>query len=349
MRKRKISVFSILLTLLLAMGLLAGCGNNQAQQGAAADKPESGQTAEQGDTAKEEEEKPEEEPQPESDPEEEPLPESDPEEELAPVSLAGAWDNDQEELSMVFERDGSVTMGGPGEVLELIYEWDGENLTILLPEGGEVAVGIMDAEGDLLLEDFAGYFYRVGSAGYITGEPDDGASNYYLDLDETAWEVDDVIFQFYSDGVVIMDDDYIGSYTWDGQYGEIELDGETADIMFDGDDFWITGEDGSYYAFSYYGEADVSIRGDIGWDVLNGDYDNDEEDISIVFYSDGTFTISNLYEEVDGYYSLNSDGELYLANDEYEDEGTYDFSDDTFVLDDLDGYFYRVEEAWYTP
>ena len=67
------------------------------------------------------------------------------------------------------------------------------------------------------------------------------------------------------------------------------------------------------------------------------------------FYLDETFTLSDVYDSVDGEYELGGDGSLYLETEDYTWYGYYDTSDDTFELDDMDDYFYRVSEPEYVP
>ena len=169
-----------------------------------------------------------------------------------------------------------------------------------------------------------------------------------LEIEDTAWEVDGDEYHFFDDGTMTIDGLYFGTYTWDGQTGEIEIDGTTAFIMQDEDGFFIEGEDNTFYGFSYVGNADYGLA-QIETYYISGDYDNDEEDISVILYTDGTFTMSDLYESVEGEYTLYEDGDMFFETDSEIVRGTYDASDDTFVIEGLDGYFYCVTEAFYTP
>ena len=78
-------------------------------------------------------------------------------------------------------------------------------------------------------------------------------------------------------------------------------------MVYDEDGFFIEGNDGIYHEFVDIGEADINLLvengyydddddddddDDGGWG-LAGAYDNDDEEMSIVFYSDGTVVMSD--------------------------------------------------------
>ena len=254
---------------------------------------------------------------------------------LAETDLAGAWDDDYDELSLVFDGEGGVVLSDEWESVDLIYEWDGENLTIADVDGEAYLVGLMDAEGDLVFEELEGYFYRVDEAYYI---PELGWDGY--SLPGTEWELEGSVFDFSWDGSILMDGEYVGAYYWDGeQTAEMYVDEAVVPLIMDESGIHFEDEDGEIWSFTYLG----------GITLMNGAYDNDGEEISIVFYLDETFTLSDIYDSVDGEYELGGDGSLYLETEDYTWYGHYDTSDDTFELDDMDDYFYRVSEPYYTP
>ena len=81
-----------------------------------------------------------------------------------------------------------------------------------------------------------------------------------------------------------------------------------------------------------------------------GAYDNDELGMSIVFSDDGTCVVSDFDMSYEAEFEMDGD-ELTIKNDDLgmEVTGTYDADEDTFTIDDNDGEFYYVDEAWYTP
>ena len=79
-----------------------------------------------------------------------------------------------------------------------------------------------------------------------------------------------------------------------------------------------------------------------------GAYDNDDIAVSIVFYEDGTCVISDFDSADEAELKMDGD-ELTIEMDGMAAPGTYDADEDTFTLEDNDGEFYYVGEAWYTP
>lgn len=70
--------------------------------------------------------------------------------------------------------------------------------------------GSLIVDGDIV-------FVRVEAISYYPADPGDyGDEPVPYDLADSAWEVDGVIFDFYSDGTVIADLGSVGSYDWDG-------------------------------------------------------------------------------------------------------------------------------------
>ena len=164
--------------------------------------------------------------------------------------------------------------------------------------------------------------------------------------------------------VVVVDTGYILTYSWDGSYGEISGGGSSLEMIYDEDGFFIEGNDGIYHEFVDIGEADINLLvengyydddddddddDDGGWG-LAGTYDHDDAETSIVFYADGTCAVTNLYDAVEGYYSLDDSNNLYIELDNGESaSGWYDASDDTFSLENMDGWFHYTGSAGYAP
>ena len=179
-----------------------------------------------------------------------------------------------------------------------------------------------------------------------------------LELAGTAWESEGTAYHFFEDGVVVVDTGYTLSYTWDGNHGEISDGGITAELIYDEDGLFLEGEDEQFYELTRVGEADLTLlldeEDDSSDDVddgeeLGGAYDNDNEEMSIVFHSDGTCTITSASQQVEGSYTLDANDNLYIETDTDSAEGWYDSSDDTFSLEGLSGWFYYVGSAGYTP
>ena len=208
-------------------------------------------------------------------------------------------------------------------------------------------------------------FTYVGDADpSLLGEGDDSSDDTFsdtIDLVGTAWEMVDGELQlhFFTDGDVATNDGGVISYTWDGSYGEISEGSTALGMIYDEDGFFVEMNDGIYHEFTYIGEADINLLvengyyddddDDDGGEELFGTYDNDDEEMSICFYSDGTCTISTTSFEFDGYYEVDSNGNLYIDTGDELLGGYYDSSDDTFALEDMSGWFYYTGSAGYTP
>ena len=285
------------------------------------------------------------------------------------LELAGtAWES--EGTAYHFFEDGVVVVD-TGYTLS--YTWDGNHGEI--SDGGITAELIYDEDG-LFLEGEDEQFYeltRVGEAdaSLLDGgdDSDDDSDNDSennaadsssdtIDLVGTAWELDGNSLHFFTNGTVATSDGGILSYTWDGSSGAI-TDGTTSmEMVYDEDGFFVEMNDGDLYAFTYAGEADLTLlldeEDDSSDDVddgeeLGGAYDNDNEEMSIVFHSDGTCTITSASQQVEGSYTLDANDNLYIETDTDSAEGWYDSSDDTFSLEGLDGWFYYTGSAGYTP
>ena len=271
-----------------------------------------------------------------------------------PVSLVGGWDSDDYELSLVFYEDGTMEMSESLGCDTMNYEWDGETLTV--DYDGEILEGFLNDDGNLVLDGDV-VFVRVEEISYY---PSEDSEPIPFDITDTAWDAGGTIYNFYSDGTLIIDGEYLGNYDWDGYSGTLYIDGSSTSISYDGEDLYIAGEDGELYLMDYYSAADYDLydgmagdgdddSDDEGGYSLAGAYDNDDEEMSIVFYSDGTVVMSDFEFSDEGTYTVDGDYILMEFEGQFPYEAYYDSSDDSFQVDGLDGWFYYVDEAWYTP
>ena len=277
------------------------------------------------------------------------------------MEIAGdAWEADGTVYH--FFEDG-VAYVDTGFVLS--YSWDGSYGEIT---DGEFTVAIGCDEDGFYMEGEDGELYELTYVGEadasLLGEGDDSSDDTFsdtIDLVGTAWEVADGEFQFhfFTNGDAATNDGGLLSYTWDGSSGEISSGGVSLGMVYDEDGFFIEGNDGIYHEFVDIGEADINLLvengyyddddDDDGGEELAGTYDNDDEEMSICFNSDGTCTISTTSFEFDGYYEVDSNGNLYIDTGDELLGGYYDSSDDTFALEDMSGWFYYTGSAGYTP
>ena len=327
MKKKFYSIFALILSIVLSLSLLSGCGG----------KDNSGDQSDAGDTG-----------------------------DALTMEIAGdAWEVDG---TVYHFFEGGVVVVDTGYILT--YSWDGSYGEIT--DGGITAAMIYDEDGFFLEgEDELFYpFTYVGDADpSLLGEGDDSSDDTFsdtIDLVGTAWEVADGEFQFhfFTNGDAATNDGGLLSYTWDGSSGEISGGGVSLGMVYDEDGFFIEGNDGIYHEFVDIGEADINLLvengyydddddddddDDGGWG-LAGAYDHDDAETSIVFYADGTCAVTNLYDAVEGYYSLDDSNNLYIELDNGESaSGWYDASDDTFSLENMDGWFHYTGSAGYTP
>ena len=270
------------------------------------------------------------------------------------VSLVGGWDSEDYETSLVFYEDGTMEISEYLGYDTMTYEWDGETLTV--DYDGEILEGFLDDDGNLVLDGDA-VFVRVEDISYY---PSEDSESVRLDMTDTAWEAEGIIYNFYSDGTLIIDGEYLGNYDWDGYSGTLYIDGSSTTISYDGEDIYIAGEDGELYLMDYYSAADYDLYDEMvggddngdeddGGEELAGAYDNDDEEMSIVFYSDGTVVMSDFEFSDEGTYTVDGDYILMEFEGQFPYEAYYDSSNDSFQVDGLDGWFYYVDEAWYTP
>lgn len=270
------------------------------------------------------------------------------------VSLVGGWDSEDYETSLVFYEDGTMEISESLGYATMTYEWDGETLTV--DYDGDILEGFLDDDGNLVLDGDA-VFVRVEEISYY---PSEDSEPIRLDMTDTAWEAEGNIYNFYSDGTLIIDGEYLGNYDWDGYSGTLYIDGSSTSISYDGEDIYIAGEDGELYLMDYYSAADYDLYDEMvggddngdeddGGEELAGAYDNDDEEMSIVFYSDGTVVMSDFEFSDEGTYTVDGDYILMEFEGQFPYEAYYDSSNDSFQVDGLDGWFYYVDEAWYTP
>ena len=314
MKKKFYSIFALILSIVLSLSLLSGCGG----------KDNSGDQSDAGDTG-----------------------------DALTMEIAGdAWEVDG---TVYHFFEGGVVVVDTGYILT--YSWDGSYGEIT--DGGITAAMIYDEDGFFLEgEDELFYpFTYVGDADPSLLDDGDDEFTDTIDLVGTAWEMVDGELQlhFFTDGDVATNDGGVISYTWDGSYGEISEGSTALGMIYDEDGFFVEMNDGIYHEFTYIGEADINLlmENDGGYDdegeELAGTYDNDDEEMSICFNSDGTCTISTTSFEFDGYYEVDSNGNLYIDTGDELLGGYYDSSDDTFALEDMSGWFYYTGSAGYTP
>lgn len=270
--------------------------------------------------------------------------------------LEGDWVHSSGNLMLTFDGRSSVTFqelqeGGISSSSTGWYSYDGETVTVDLSSG--VSEGYIDGEGDLIIEiQGEGGWYTQGDSSQLS-YPDITGPEAEL-VDEWINSSTGDLVEFRSDGSVVYSiDGSVGassSFTFDGEAvtfsdytGYIDGDG---DLIVDGLDGWFSRSGSSASEYSSdddYSSSDSSY-------ALEGAYDNDEMSYSIVFYSDGTFTLSSMEDSVECTYTLYDDGTLYIyIPGEGETEGQYDFSENRVYIDGMSGYFEEVSEAWYTP
>ena len=265
--------------------------------------------------------------------------------------LEGDWIHTSGNRMLTFDGSGSLTFqemyeGGSSSSSSGWYSYDGETVTVDTSAG--ISEGYIDDEGDLIIEiDGEGGWYSRGDSSQLTYPDITGPEAEMVGY----WRNDTTgdYVEFTSDGSVVYSIGggigFASPFTFDGETvtfsdytGYIDGDG---DLIVEGLDGWFSRTESS----SSGGESD---SGDSSYS-LGGAYDNDEAEVSIVFYSDGTVTISDFNTAQDGIYTvdgsyvwLEMDGTIYY-------EGYYDASSDIFTLDGLVGEFYAVDDAWYTP
>lgn len=268
--------------------------------------------------------------------------------------LEGDWIHSSSNLMLSFDGRASVTFqdmtDGGGYAGSGWYSYDGETVTVDLSEG--IFEGYIDRDGDLIIEirGEGGWYSRGDSSELrypdVTG-PEAELVGYWKN-DSTG----DYI-EFCSDGSVVYSIDggigFSSPFTFDGEtvtFGRFTgyMD-SIGDIVLDGVDHW--------FSLSEQEEEDGDEDYDDGYDddgyTLGGAYDNDDAEMSMVFYTDGTATVSDFYSSESATYTVDGDYLVVEFDSGGYYEAYYDSSDDTFQVDGLDGWFYYVGDAWYTP
>ena len=265
--------------------------------------------------------------------------------------LEGDWIHSSGNRMLTFDGSGSVTFhetfeGGSSSSSSGWYSYDGQTVTVDTSAG--IAEGYIDSMGDLIIEiDGEGGWYSPGDSSQLT-YPDITGPEAEL-VGEWANSSTGDSVEFTSDGSVV--------YAIGGSFGvasPFTFDGETVTFSdytgyIDGDgDLIVEGLDGWFSRTESSSSGGESDSGDSSYS-LGGAYDNDDAEVSIVFYSDGTVTISDYNTAQDGIYTVDGDYIYMEMEGAIPYEGWYDASDDTFTVDGLLGEFYAVYDAWYTP
>ena len=265
--------------------------------------------------------------------------------------LEGDWIHTSGNRMLTFDGSGSLTFqemyeGGSSSSSSGWYSYDGETVTVDTSAG--ISEGYIDSEGDLIIEiDGEGGWYSRGDSSQLTYPDITGPEAEMVGY----WRNDTTgdYVEFTSDGSVVYSIGggigFASPFTFDGETvtfsdytGYIDGDG---DLIVEGLDGWFSRTESS----SSGGESD---SGDSSYS-LGGAYDNDDAEVSIVFYSDGTVTISDYNTAQDGIYTVDGSYVWLEMEGTVQYEGYYDASRDIFTLDGLLGEFYAVYDAWYTP
>lgn len=269
--------------------------------------------------------------------------------------LEGDWIHTSGNRMLTFDGSGSLTFqemyeGGSSSSSSGWYSYDGETVTVDTSAG--ISEGYIDDEGDLIIEiDGEGGWYSRGDSSQLTYPDITGPEAEMVGQWVNSYTGDSV--EFTRDGSVV--------YSIGGGFGvasPFTFDGETVtfsdytgyidaagDLIVEGLDGWFSrtnspGDDGG---------SDDNDDGGSGVYSLGGAYDNDEAEVSIVFYSDGTITISDFDTTQDGIYTVDGSYVWLEMEGTVQYEGYYDPFADIFTLDGLDGEFYAVDDPWYTP
>ena len=269
--------------------------------------------------------------------------------------LEGDWIHSSGNRMLTFDGRGSVTFqetyeGGSSSSSSGWYSYDGETVTVDTSAG--IAEGYIDDAGDLIIEiDGEGGWYSLGDSSDLT-YPDITGPEAEL-VGEWANSSTGDSVEFTSDGSVVYSIDggigFSSPFTFDGEtvtFGRFTgyMD-SFGDIVLDGVDHW--------FSLSEHEEEDGDEDYDDGYDddgyTLGGAYDTDDSEMSMVFYTDGTATVSDFYSAESATYTVDGDYLVVEFDSGGYYEAYYDSSDDTFQVDGLDGWFYYVGDAWYTP
>ena len=265
--------------------------------------------------------------------------------------LEGDWIHTSGNRMLTFDGSGSLTFqemyeGGSSSSSSGWYSYDGETVTVDTSAG--ISEGYIDDEGDLIIEiDGEGGWYSPGDSSQLTYPDITGPEAEMVGQWVNSYTGDSV--EFTRDGSVV--------YSIGGGFGvasPFTFDGETVTFSdytgyIDGDgDLIVEGLDGWFSRTESSSSGGESDSGDSSYS-LGGAYDNDDEEMSIVFYSDGTVVMSDFEFSDEGTYTVDGDYILMEFEGQFPYEAYYDSSDDSFQVDGLDGWFYYVGDAWYTP
>ena len=274
-------------------------------------------------------------------------------------SLVGAWDNDDWQISFVFEEGGKVLSYSSTETVELDYEWDGETLKIRPQGESEFLTGMLDEEGNLNIE-FFGTFHRVEKRSYGTDMPivpnNGGESSGRGGMEgelEGEWihNSGHRMLIFDGSGYMSFVDVSDGSdYSSSGPYS---YDGVTLIITTlndDGDEVEIEGHvDGM-------GDIIIEIRGEGGWytrgdsselvypDItgpgadLVGEWRNEATGDTITFYANGSVAYS-----IGDYWGSDSSFSYDGEELSFSDYSGYVDGEGDILLDGVSHWFSRVE------
>lgn len=269
--------------------------------------------------------------------------------------LEGDWIHTSGNRMLTFDGSGSLTFqemyeGGSSSSSSGWYSYDGETVTVDTSAG--ISEGYIDDEGDLIIEiDGEGGWYSRGDSSQLTYPDITGPEAEMVGQWVNSYTGDSV--EFTRDGSVV--------YSIGGGFGvasPFTFDGETVTFSdytgyIDGDgDLIVEGLDGWFSRTNSSGDdggSDDNDDGGSGVYSLGGAYDNYEAEVSIVFYSDGTITISDFDTTQDGIYTVDGSYVWLEMEGTVQYEGYYDPFADIFALDGLDGEFYAVDDPWYTP
>lgn len=109
-----------------------------------------------------------------------------------------------------------------------------------------------------------------------------------IELADMGWSIDGTTYFFYTDGTLEVTDgtdSVFGGYEWDGQAGQITLDGFTVELLLDGEgDLYMEGEDGEYYLMTYAGFAGGGDHESGGMPDSDDDLDYDTDDDGNIAY-----------------------------------------------------------------
>ena len=236
------------------------------------------------------------------------------------------------------------------DVDEYVYEFydmaisDGDTITMSWPDNSDPVAIITPAKGDPVTVPGIMTIPEPAPAEFLGCWKYDDYDMYVVLYEDMSWQLLDGEGATYMNPSYVYEDSVVYLLDEDGSdYLSLFFDGGVLTDS-DGDTLspspWPTGE----------GEARASDVGDDdGGYSLGGAYDNDDEEMSYVFYSDGTVVMSDFEFSDEGTYTVDGDYILMEFEGQFPYEAYYDSSDDSFQVDGLDGWFYYFDDAWYPP